>query len=93
MLFHPRCHFHLEDLGVRYVQLDPEKGGLKLHEIRIGGGIENPYVFLLHLRYHLCLVHKDVRRNERLRLINLFDNAIREKKQNVNAKELFNFKQ
>lgn len=45
MLFHPRCHTHLEDLGIRHVQLDREKGGLKSHEIRIGGGIENPYVF------------------------------------------------
>jgi hypothetical protein len=93
MLFHPRCHVHLEDLGVRYMQLDLEKGGLGLHDIRVGGGIENPYIFLLHLRYQFCLVHTDVRRDERLRLINLFDNAIREKKQNVNAKELFNFKQ
>ena len=92
MIFHPRCHVHLEDLGVGYEQLDPEKGGLELHEIRIGGGIENPYVFLFHIRYQFCLVHTDVRQDERLRLIDLFENAIRKKKQNVNAKDLFNFK-
>ena len=93
MLFHPRCNVHLEDLGVRYVQLDPEKGGLKLHEIRMGGGIENPYVFLLHLRYQFCLVHTDVRQDERRRLIDLFAGYIRRGERSVNAKELFNFKQ
>lgn len=92
MLFHPRCHVHLEDLGIRHVQLDPEKGGLKLHEIRIGGGIENPYVFLFHLRYQFCLVHTDVRRNERVRLIDLFENAIKNNDSTVNARDLFNFR-
>jgi hypothetical protein len=92
MLFHPRCHVHLEDLGVRYMQLDPEKGGLELHDIRIGGGIENPYIFLLHLRYQFCLVHKDVRRDESQRLIDLFERSIKDN-QSVNAKALFNFKQ
>lgn len=92
MIFHPRCHTHLEDLGIRHVQLDQGKGGLKSHEIRIGGGIENPYVFLFHLRYQFCLVHTDVRRDERLRLIDLFERSIRNKK-NVPPKALFNFKQ
>ena len=92
MIFHPRCHTHLENLGIKHVQLNQEKGGLELHEIRIGGGIENPYVFLFHIRYQFCLVHTDVRQDERLRLIDLFENAIRKKKQNVNAKELFNFR-
>lgn len=92
MIFHPRCHTHLEDLGVRHVQLDQEKGGLKSHEIRIGGGIENPYIFLFHLRYQFCLVHTDARRKERLRLIDLFERSIKNKK-NVSAKDLFNFKQ
>ena len=97
MLFHPRCHTHLEDLGIRHVQLDREKGGLKSHEIRIGGGIENPYVFLFHLRYQFCLVHTDARRNERLRLVDLFENAIknknatRNKNATVSARALFNF--
>jgi hypothetical protein len=91
MIFHPRCHTHLEDLGIRHVQLDQGKGGLKSHEIRIGGGIENPYVFLFHLRYQFCLVHKDVRRDERQRLIDLFERSIRNN-QNVNARLLFDYK-
>ncbi|MBI9084159.1 MAG: hypothetical protein JEZ11_11220 [Desulfobacterales bacterium] len=99
MIFHPRCHTHLEDLGISNVQLDQEKGGLKSHEVRIGGGIENPYVFLFHLRYQFCLVHTNVRRDERQRLIDLFESSIRAaiespKKtlKNVNAADLFNYK-
>ena len=91
MLFHPRCHTHLEDLGIRHVQLDQKKGGLKSHEVRIGGGIENSYVFLFHLRYQFCLVHTDVRRAERRYLVDLFENAIRNKDSTVNARDLFNF--
>ncbi len=91
MLFHPRCHTHLEDLGIKHVQLDQEKGGLKLHEVRIGGGIENPYVFLFHLRYQFCLVHTDARRDERLYLVDLFENAIRNKDSTVTARDLFSF--
>ena len=91
MIFHPRCHTHLEDLGIKHVQLDQEKGGLKSHEIRIGGGIENPYVFLFHLRYQFCLVHKDVRRDERLRLRDLFEGSIRRGERSVNPRKLFNF--
>jgi hypothetical protein len=92
MIFHPRCHTHLEDLGIRHVQLDQEKGGVELHEVRIGGGIENPYVFLFHLRYQFCLVHTDVRRNERRRLIDLFAGSIGGREQSVNPQKLFNFK-
>ena len=90
MLFHPRCHAHLEDLGVGHVQLDQDSGGLSSHEVRIGGGIENPYVFLFHLRYQFCLVSNQVRQTERQRLIDLFERSIRDK-QNVNARDLFNF--
>jgi len=61
MFFHPRCHMHPEDLGVQHEQLDPDRGGLKSHEVRIGGGIENPYVFLFHVRYQFCLVSNQVR--------------------------------
>ncbi|MBW2737426.1 MAG: hypothetical protein JRE64_00975 [Deltaproteobacteria bacterium] len=90
MIFHPRCHTHLEDLG-RQVQLDQDRGGLSSHEVRIGGGIENPYVFLFHLRYQFCLVSNKVRQTERQRLVDLFESSIRNN-QNVNAKDLFNFK-
>lgn len=93
MIFHPRCHSHLENFGIRqHVQLDQDRDGLSSHEVRIGGGIENPYIFLFHLRYQFCLVSKEVRQTERQRLIDLFNMSISSSKQNVNAKDLFNFK-
>jgi hypothetical protein len=91
LIFHPRCHVHPDDLGVQHNQLDPEIGGLLAHEIRIGGGIENPYVFLFHLRYQFCLVSDQVRQFERQRLIDLFERSIRTK-QNVSAGDLFDYK-
>ena len=97
MLFHPRCHIHLEYLGIPKVQLDQSKGGLSSHDVRIGGGVENPFIFLFHLRYQFCLVHTDARRDERQRLIALFESSIRSghKKEvkEVNARCLFNYKQ
>lgn len=91
MFFHPRCHAHLEDIGVRHVQLDQDRDGLSSHEVRIGGGIENPYVFLFHLRYQFCLVSDHVRQAEKTRLIPLFENAIRNNDSTVNARDLFSF--
>ncbi len=93
MLFHPRCHTHLEDIGIPHTQLDQNSNKLSLHDIRIGGGIENPYVFLLHLRYQFCLI-KQAREKERTRLIDLFRVAIQDnKKQTVNASDLLNYRQ
>ena len=91
MIFHPRCHIHLDKIGIQHTQLDQEMGGLSSHEIRVGGGIENPFVFLFHLRYQFCLQSYQVRETERQRLIALFQGAIKEKSI-VNARELFNFK-
>jgi len=91
MLFHPRCHAHLEYLVGRNVQLDQGSGGLSSYEIRIGGGIENPYVFLFHLRYQFCLVSAQSRGREKTRLIDLFENAIRNDL-TVNARDLFDFR-
>ena len=91
MLFHPRCHAHLEGLGVRNAQLDQDCGGLSASEVRIGGGIENPYVFLFHLRYQFCLVADQVRQTERQRLIDLFKKAIRNNLSVVTPSELLNF--
>jgi len=91
MLFHPRCHSHLEDAGVTHVQLSQNGGGLSSHEVRLGGGIENPYVFLFHIRYQFCLVSSEVRDQEKDRLISLFEANIRSKS-SVNACELFKFK-
>ncbi|NQU64788.1 MAG: hypothetical protein HQ517_10990 [SAR324 cluster bacterium] len=89
MIFHPRCHTHLEDLGIQQVQLDQSKDGLKLHDIRIGGGIENPYIFLFHLRFQFCLESNRVRKAEKQRLIDLFERSIKVK--NVEAKALFGY--
>jgi hypothetical protein len=91
MIFHSRCHTHLEDLGIRHVQLDRDSGGLSSHEVRVGGGIENPYIFLFHLRYQFCLVSSQARQSERQRLIDLFEVSIRDN-QNVNARDLFDYK-
>ncbi|MBW2662331.1 MAG: hypothetical protein JRD93_10150 [Deltaproteobacteria bacterium] len=90
MLFHPRCHTHLEKIGVLPMPLDQDRGGLKAHEVRICGGIENPYVFLFHLRYQFCLVSGQARDIEKTRLIDLFENAIRNNR-TVNPRDLFNF--
>lgn len=68
LLCHPRVHQHI-------------KFPIDVHEIRIGGGIDNPFVFLFHLRYQLCLV-EEKREAERQRLINLFFSAMNATKKN-----------
>lgn len=91
MLFHPRCHTHLEDVGVTHVQLGQNGEGLSTHEVRVGGCIENPFVFLFHLRYQFSLVSSDVRGQERARVIALFDHAIRNNV-SVSPADLLNFR-
>ncbi len=63
LLFHPAVHQHIDS-------------PIDEHEIRIGGGIYNPYVFLFHLRYQLC-PDKDKRNKEEERLAQLFEEAIK----------------
>jgi hypothetical protein len=58
LVCHPHTHQHIE-------------APIDQHEIRIGGGINNAFLFLFHLRYQLCPIEKK-RESERLRLINLF---------------------
>lgn len=41
LLCHPRAHQHIES-------------PINKHEIRVGGGIDNAFLFLFHLRYQLC---------------------------------------
>ena len=91
MLFHPRCHTHIDEIGVQSIQLDLDIGGLSSHEVRIGGGIDNPYVFLFHLRYQCCLVADPARQKEKRRLIELFYHSIKDKVQNVSARDLCDF--
>lgn len=62
LLFHPAVHQHIDS-------------PIDEHEMRIGGGIYNPFVFLFHLRYQLC-PDEDKRKNEKERLAQLFEKAI-----------------
>ncbi len=93
MLFHPRNHSHLSDVGFATAgNIDPSCGMLKSDEIRVSSAAYNGFVFLYHLAYQLCVVSKEARVKEKTRLIGLFENAIR-KNQKVVARDLFNFKQ
>lgn len=51
LIFHPKVHQHIES-------------PIDKHEIRIGGGIDNPFLYLFHLRYQLCPIKKNVRRKK-----------------------------
>jgi len=73
LLVHPTPHQHIES-------------PIDRHEIRIGGGIINPFQYLFHFRIQLCPI-ADRRLAERNRLIELFDNAIRNNQQ-VTVNEL-----
>lgn len=91
MIFHPRNHSHGDELGI--VSAFKAPPALLSKDIRFGGGIENGYVFLTHLRYQLCLLSNEARQTERTRLIQLFSNAIRERRhekgQPIPAGQLF----
>lgn len=62
LICHPHTHQHIES-------------PIDEHEIRIGGGISNPFLFLFHLRYQLCPM-PEKRQRERRRLISLFKESI-----------------
>lgn len=68
LIFHPAAHQHIEVSGH--------------HEIRFGGGIDNPFLYLFHLRYQLC-PYEEKRKAEKIRLIELFSNVIRNKETTV----------
>ena len=77
-IFHPREHQHI---------ISP----INNHKIRIGGGLNNPFLYLFHLRYQFCPEQK--RPSERKRLLDLFENIIRKNNQNgiddgINSMEL-----
>lgn len=72
LIFHPAAHQHIKT---------------DFHDIRIGGGIHNPFLYLFHLRYQLC--PNETRRNEeKRRLAKLFESAIKKKKNLITANEL-----
>ena len=54
MIFHPRNHAHGDKLGIASELA--AGSALSPYEIRLGGGIENGFVFLTHLRYQFCLL-------------------------------------
>jgi len=87
MIFHPRIHAHGDKLGI--VSELVAGSTLSPYEIRLGGGIENGYIFLTHLRYQFCLLSEDARQAERTRLVRLFTEAIRDRWDIVSAAELF----
>jgi len=63
LLVHPTPHQHI-------------KSPIDNHEIRMGGGITNPFLYLFHLRIQLCPI-SDRRKAEKARLIDLFEVAIK----------------
>jgi len=91
MIFHPRNHAHGDAIGI-VSQFAADEPALPASEMRLGGGIENGYVFLTHLRYQFCLLSKAARQAERTRLVRLFTAAIRDRKPEVAAAELFDLR-
>ena len=92
MLFHPRNHAHLSTVGFTTAgDADPSCGMLKADNIRVTSSAYNGFVFLYHLAYQLCVVSNEAREKEKLRLINLFDKAIRDNKTTVSASDLHDF--
>ncbi len=63
LIIHPTPHQHIES-------------PVDNHNIRVGGGLLNPFLYLFHLRTQLC-PDKDLRKAERARLISVFDTAVR----------------
>jgi hypothetical protein len=74
LLLHPAVHQHIES-------------PITNHKIRIGGGISNRFLFLFHLRYQFC-PDSDRRIAEKNRLVYLFSDAIKNKKNNIPVNEL-----
>jgi hypothetical protein len=86
MLFHPRCHMHGDKLNIRPLGAP----ALDLHEIRLGGGIENLFILLANVRYQFCLVSQEERDREKSRLVKLFTDAITNKNnKNITPSQLF----
>lgn len=92
MLFHPRNHAHGSDIGIVANLIGSGTHSLETSEIRLGGGIENAYVFLMHMRYQFCIFSEKARRDERTRLTRLFSTAFQPGGQaHIPPARLFNF--
>ncbi len=83
LIFHPAVHQHLGNVVKQKDQalLDP-------HEIRIGGGINNPFLFLFQIQYQFCLI-EEIRTSERQRIIDLFIETINDKEKSIPPGKLF----
>ena len=88
MIFHPRVHQHIESplnkLENKKKHKKEEENNKKKHkekkpEIRIGGGIDNSFLYLFHLRYQFC-PSPEKRKMEKDRLTDLFTDAIKNNK-------------
>ena len=91
MLFHPRDHAHLSDVGFKTAgDISPACGMLKSKYIRVTSSSHNGFVFLYHLAFQLCVVSKDARDKEKHRLIGVFEAAIRDDAK-VDFTDLFGF--
>ena len=84
LLIHPTAHQHIS-----FNDNEQQNDSAPKHEIRIGGGFHNPYQFLFHLRYQLCLI-KEIRESERSRLILLFYDAIKKECSVIPPSKLLN---
>jgi len=63
LLLHPKAHQHIAS-------------PINNHDIRIGGGLDNPFLFLFHLRYQLCPISVK-KQKEKERLKALFSDALK----------------
>ena len=63
LLLHPKAHQHIAS-------------PINNHDIRIGGGLDNPFLFLFHLRYQFCPISVK-KQKEKERLNALFSDALK----------------
>ncbi len=86
LIFHPAVHQHI-DLHIPDIESN-DCTHTSNHDVRIGGGISNPFLFLFQLRYQFC-VKKQNRNKEQKRLVELFSSEIKNKKMSISAGKLF----
>lgn len=85
LIVHPTPHQHIAS-PVVIPDEDADLQEKKNHDIRIGGGITNPLVYLFHLRFQLC-PDRILRKEEKKRLVDLFEAAVKNNS-DVSANEL-----
>lgn len=87
LIFHPTVHQHIE----LHLPIPAQNNNNKItiHDVRVGGGISNPYLFLFQLRYQFCIIIQH-RNNEKMRLKNLFTQELVSKTITIPPGRLFN---